>query len=411
MKKILFLFLTIFLFVGWSYWKGNPDAGLWIPDRIERTNRIVIKFYPGIKEKDMALKTHGLEKIKDILKGKWTVARVPERKKVSEVIDELLKDRRVVWAEPDHIAHIAGEVLPNDSLFGQQWYLKNRGTIEGSIEGADVKATFAWDYTKGSEDVIVAVVDTGVDYEHPDLKNKVIKGYDFVNIDSDPMDDNGHGTMVAGIIGAETNNGEGIAGVCWNCRVLAVKVLNDEGLGYYSWIADGIQYAVEQGARVVNLSLGGSTPSFILEDALSYATNNNAIVVAAAGNESSQLLYPAAYSPKCISVGATDYSDLRAYFSNFGPNLDIAAPGVEILSTFPGNNYAIGDGTSFAAPIVSGAVGLLISLKPNLTPDQIRKAIIYTADDVNSNSLPGFDYYLGYGRLNLQTLFTPLHLE
>lgn len=411
MRKIIFVLALSLIFVGWSYWKGDPDNINLNPGVAGVTNRILVKFYPGTKDKDEIVKNYGLEKIGDILKGKWSVLRVPKWKKTSQVIDELLKDRRVVWAEMDQRAWIVGEVVPNDPLFGQQWYLKNKGTITGSIEGADVKATYGWDYTKGSENVTIAIVDTGVDYNHPDLENKVIKGYDFVNTNSDPMDDHGHGTMVAGIAGAQSNNGEGITGVCWNCKILAIKVLDSSGIGYYSWIADGIEYAVDQGAKVVNISAGGSNPGIVLEDALDYAWRNNVVVVAAAGNESGQILYPAAYSPKCISVGATDYADERAHFSNFGPNLDISAPGVEIVSTYPGGNYAVGSGTSFSAPIVSGAAALLLSVKPNLTSDQVRKTLLYTSDDVNSSSLPGFDYYLGYGRLNLQTLFSPIHLE
>ncbi len=411
MKKIFLITTIALILLGWAYWKDGVDNSPRRPINSNITHRILIKFYSDIRGKEEIIKGYGLKRIGSILKGKWEVARCPDNVNLKEAINKLLNDKRVIWAEPDYIVKIAEETIPNDSLFGQQWYLKNEGTVQGYVKGADVKATYGWDFTTGSENVIIGVVDTGVDYNHPDLENKVIKGYDFVNSDSDPMDDNGHGTMVAGIIGADSNNEEGIAGVCWKCKILAVKAIDSQGTGYYSWISDGIEYAVDQGANVINISAGGNSPGVVLEEALDYAISRNSLVVAAAGNSGGQLLYPAGYSPKCISVGATDYADKRASFSNYGPNLDIMAPGVDIVSTLNGGAYAVGSGTSFSAPIVSGAAGLLISLKPGLNVEQLRKTLIYTSDDVNSQSLPGFDYYMGYGRLNLQTVFSPIHLE
>ncbi len=405
-KKIALIFLAGIFLLGLTPKKKEPHFEGTVSGSY---NRLVVKLHPDADFESL-VRDYGVEKYRKLLLKGWVVL---EAENSSRVLELLATDPRVLWVEPDYPAWITGEeeeVIPNDVYFGEQWYLKNTGSKEGYKRGADVKATYAWKYTTGSEDVVVAVVDTGVAYNHPDLKGKVIKGYDFINSDEDPKDDNGHGTMVAGIIAAKTDNGEGIAGVCWGCKIMAIKAFDARGLGTYSEMADGMEYAIERGAKVINISAGGTSPSLVLEEALNKAEENGVVVVASAGNEGGALLYPAAYSPKCISVGASDYEDKKAGFSNYGPHLDLVAPGVSILSTFPGG-YAIGDGTSFAAPIVSGAVGLLLSLKPNLTPEQVRKAIIYTTDDVNSESLPGFDYYMGYGRANLLLLFEPIKLE
>ncbi len=405
-KKIALIFLMGLFLLGLTPRRSEPHFNGKIPGDY---SRVLIKLHPEADLKAL-IKDYAIENYRKLLLKGWIAVKVP---KGSQLLEYLATDPRVLWAEPDHPAWISeeeDEVLPNDEYFGEQWYLRNTGSKNGYKRGADVKATYAWKYTTGSEDIIVAVVDTGVAYNHPDLKGKVIKGYDFINSDEDPKDDNGHGTMVAGIIAAKSNNGEGIAGVCWNCKIMAIKSFDATGLGTYSELADGIEYAIERGAKVINISAGGDSPSLVLEEALDKAEQNGVVIVAAAGNNGGALLYPAAYSPKCISVGASDYEDRKAGFSNYGPHLDLVAPGVYIISTFPGG-YAIGSGTSFAAPIISGAVGLLLSLKPNLTPDQVRKALIYTTDDVNSESLPGFDYYMGYGRANLLLLFEPIKLE
>ncbi len=406
-KKLILALLAVSLFLLGARLKDRePNFN---PPFYEVPSRILVKLHPEADVKGLS-RDYGIELQKRLLLKGWAVFKVKNK---GDILRLLASDARVLWAEPDYIAKIAEEdeeVIPNDAYFADQWYLKNNGGKEGFKKGADVKATYAWKFTTGSEEIVVAVVDTGVAYNHPDLKGKIIKGYDFINSDEDPRDDNGHGTMVAGIIGAKANNGEGIAGICWGCKIMAIKSFDSQGLGTYSELADGIEYAIERGARVINISAGGRKPSLVLEEAVDRAEENNVVLVAAAGNDAGALLYPAAYSPKCISVGASDPEDKKAGFSNFGPHLDLVAPGVNMVSTYPGG-YAVGDGTSFAAPIISGAVGLLLSLKPNLTPDQVRKVLIYTSDDVNGESLPGFDYYMGYGRANLLTLFQPIKLE
>ncbi|MCL5970450.1 MAG: S8 family peptidase [Patescibacteria group bacterium] len=271
--------------------------------------------------------------------------------------------------------------VPNDPYYSQMWGLKKIGAEE------------AWDITKGSTSIIVAVTDTGIDYNHPDLpKDNIIKGKDFVNGDDDPMDDHGHGTHVSGTIGAVTNNGTGVAGINWNVKIMAIKVLSGQGSGYDSWAAQGIQYAADNGARVVNMSLGGYSPCpSSYQSAIDYAKSKGTLVVVAAGNGNPPG-YPVDASTNSpanckgvLAVGATKSDDTRASFSNYGPIVSISAPGFDILSTIPGGNYQQMSGTSMATPHVAGAAGLLLSAKPDLTPDQVKDCLVNNADPISTD--------------------------
>ena len=243
-----------------------------------------------------------------------------------------------------------------------QWALRNIGTYANGTYAADMKASLAWNITVGSHDVKIAVLDTGIDYNHPDLVGNIWsgRGFNFVTCakfdldgncetpgvpNDDPMDDNGHGTHVAGIIGATGDNNLGVAGVMWKVSMMAIKVLNADGEGSWGDFADGIQFAVNNGARVMNASLGGSDFEQSVFDAVSAANSAGVLLVAAAGNEGSNNdltpVYPASFDlPNIISVAATDQNDDLVAFSNFGPNsVDIAAPGVYIISTVPNAGY------------------------------------------------------------------------
>jgi len=250
------------------------------------------------------------------------------------------------YVEPDWVASVYAE--PNDPEFYHQWGLLR------------VRARQAWDLAHGAG-VTIAILDTGVDTSHPDLNDKITGGYDFVNRDPDPNDDHGHGTHVAGIAAAETDNGLGVAGLAWDARIMPIKVLSGEGRGYYSTIAEGIIWASSHGARVINMSFGGPMRSQALQDAVDYAWKRGVVLVAAAGNEATSApTYPAACE-HVIAVTATDQNDQRPYWANYGDWVDVAAPGVGILSTVRGGGYQAWRGTSMASPFAAGLAALLIS--------------------------------------------------
>jgi subtilisin family serine protease len=253
-------------------------------------------------------------------------------------------------------------VVPNDDVFGHQWGLRRIGL------------PLAWDITTGSSSVVVAVLDTGVNAAHPDLQGAVLPGRDIVNSDDDATDDQGHGTSVAGIIAARTNNSAGQAGVCWSCSILPVKVLDATGSGDTSLIASGIIYAADQGADAINLSLGGVGTTDTLEEAVAYARSHGVVVVAAAGNEgSSEPFYPAA-SPGVLSVAGSDESDKLYPWSNRGGWVKLAAPGCDVATTLTGT-YQFFCGTSAATPVVSGLVALALAAKPGAPGVDVERAV------------------------------------
>jgi murein DD-endopeptidase MepM/ murein hydrolase activator NlpD len=296
---------------------------------------------------------------------------------------------------------------PNDPLYPQQSALNNTGQ-NGGKANADIDAPEAWGITTGSANVTVAVIDSGVYYTHDDLNDgRVLTNidWDYVNNDSDALDDNGHGTHVAGIIAAETNNGIGTAGIMWQAKILPLKVCNEQGACNSDNIAKALRYAADKGARVINLSLGGDCSSQTMADAINYAYfTKKVVVVAAAGNSGESVGYPAAHDPT-LAVGATNNKDVRQLFSSTGKQLDLVAPGVNIESSVPRNGHDPMTGTSMAAPHVAGVAGLLIAQRPELTPDQVRDILRQSAQDLGAN---GFDYLYGYGRVNaFRALQTP----
>lgn len=288
--------------------------------------------------------------------------------------------------------------IPNDPEYYQQWGLSM------------VDAPFMWDHTTGSPDLIVAVIDTGVDYNHVDLAavNQAI-GWDFVNDDSDAMDDNGHGTHVAGIIAATRNNGIGISGVAPGVTIMPVKVLNAIGSGWMSDVAAGITFAADNGAKIISMSIGGG-PSPSLSSATKYAAyEKGCLLFAASGNDGGNIVtYPAAYN-WVIGVGAVGHDGNRASYSNYGNFVSLAAPGGsydgdythDILSTWPGNQYSWNAGTSMATPFASGVAALYWSARPALTNVQIARVVIASADDIGT---PGKDIYYGYGLVDAYPL-------
>jgi subtilisin family serine protease len=316
----------------------------------------------------------------------------------------------VDYVEPDFV--ITGQALPNDPSFGQLWGLHNTGQSGGVVD-ADIDAPEAWNVTTGSRNVVIAVIDTGVDYTHRDLAANIwqnpgeipgdgidndgngfiddVYGWDFVNRDADPMDDEGHGTHVAGTIGAVGNNGSGVTGVAWNVSIMPLKFLDRNGSGTTTGAIAALNYATRMrrdfGVNIVatNNSWGGGGPSIGLRDAIEAGGRAGILFVAAAGNEANNndafASYPASYEiDAIISVAATTRKNELASFSNYGlTRVDIGAPGQQIYSTLPGNSYGSYSGTSMAAPHVAGTVALLASAVPTATAPQIRSAILSSA--------------------------------
>ncbi len=257
----------------------------------------------------------------------------------------------------------------------------------------------AWKLINQKKQIKVAVLDTGVDYKHVDLKNRVLKdlGYDFINNDSNPIDDNSHGTHVAGIIAAEANNKEGIAGIVGklDVKIIPIKVLDANGQGQADIIAKGIEYAADKGADIINLSFGCSEKSIDIQNAIQYARNKGVFIVVAAGNDNKNCdsTSPAG-DVGVYTVSAINTQLKKAQFSDYGNSIKIASPGVKILSTVPDGKYEVWDGTSMAAPVVSGIVAMLKAEKPNLTPNEIENILNKSAVDIMTK---GKDNLTGYG--------------
>jgi len=352
---------------------------------------------------------------------------------IQQVLAAYNRDPSVEYAELNYIVSICK--TPDDPLYSLQWPLENTGQMypeSGSYNhppgtpDCDIDAPEAWDIHTGSSKVVVAVVDSGVDYRHRDLQGNIwvnsseipdngiddddngyiddIYGYDFINNDSDPIDDLGHGTHCSGIIAARGNNGLDVAGVCWNAKIMALKFLNAAGQGYTSDAVTAFYYAVENGADVISSSWGGGNYSETLKEAIDYAHSQGVIMVAAAGNGYSDTPhYPACYE-HMIAVAATNSNDAKPSFSNYGDWVDIAAPGVDILSlrasgTSGGTPYdsytTIATGTSMACPHVAGACALLLSFNATLTSGEVNDILMETGDPIS----PGI--CLSDGRLNL----------
>jgi thermitase len=287
----------------------------------------------------------------------------------------------VITSEPEPASYESFSVVSNDDYSGRQWAIPKTMVPQ------------AWEITSGEAGIVIAVLDTGIDRKHEDLVGKVVAEVNFT--DSPTADDiYGHGTHVAGIIAAAANNGAGIAGIAYGCRLMNVKVADDYGIFYGSVAAKGVRWAVEHGANVINISMFDTEPSPDLEEAINYAWGKGVVVVAASGNcIGTKIAYPAYYS-NCLSVAATDSDDCLASWSSWGDWVDLAAPGVDIYSTLPGNQYGSKSGTSMAAAHVSGLAGLLFALRSDkngngFINDEVRAAIEGGCDVVGSSEVKG----------------------
>jgi len=307
------------------------------------------------------------------------IVKIPAGFDYDTKLTELKKQKDFLYVEPDYIF----ETEATEDQYESQWAWNC------------IDRDLAWSTYAGSPNNIVAVIDTGVDYNHPRLSGRVLidKGYDYYNYDTDPLDNYGHGTMVAGLIAA----------VDRNCKILPIKAA-EEGSFNLSAVVAGIYYAVANGANVINMSFGGTSSTSAITEAVYYAYNQGVILVAASGNESADVAYPAHYAP-VISIGATDRNDQIAGFSNTGDRLDISAPGVSTISTYLNNNYSSGDGTSFAAPIASGIASLLCGQYPALKPAEIEWLLEKSTPSNTWN--PSWGYGIVNANMQAMTLLMP----
>jgi thermitase len=358
--------------------------------------RILVKFKEGTDDntRQEIYRRHGDFVEGDIAQIGVRVVKIPVGK-MQERLQAYGSEKNIQFVEPDFIAKAIG--TPNDPYFvGNQWGMTK------------IKAPQAWDITTGQPSIKIAILDTGVDQNHEDLAAKIVANQNFTT--SGTVDDlYGHGTHVAGIAAAATNNGIGVTGVGYNSTIMNVKVLDDTGSGYYSWIASGIIWAADNGAKVISMSLGGSSASSTLQSAINYAWGKGVVVVAAAGNNGNTTpVYPGYYT-NVIAVGATDSNDAKASFSTYGSWVDVAAPGLNIFSTLPNHanqigsqNYDYLSGTSMATPYVAGLAGLVWATSCGTSNTNVRNRIQSTADPIT-----GTGTYWQYGRINAYKAVAP----
>lgn len=383
-------------------------------------------------------------------------------KNITALVKEYQNVPEIAYAEPNYIAEAGGVrgtnsfIFPNDFYFSRQWGLYNTGafTVSGmpytSVNDADVDMELAWNIETGDPNLIIAVSDSGLNMTHEDIAARVwnksseiidgidndgngliddYRGWDWVNADNNPTDDHGHGTNCSGIIGTIANNNVGYSGVNWNSKIMPLKVLNNANSGSYANMANSIYYAVDNGAKIISMSIGGSATSTTISNALDYANTNGVLLVACMMNfNNNTTYYPAGYAatkPNVIAVGSTNSNDQRTnpFFwsatsgSNYGNHINVVAPGNYIwgLGNSSNTDYnSYWGGTSQATPLVAGIASLMKSKDPTLTPTQIRTILMNTAQDqvgIASEDIAGWDMYMGSGRVNANSALTQVLLS
>lgn len=293
------------------------------------------------------------------------------------------------FVEPDYLASVNN--TPNDPGFPSQWHL------------ATIQATSAWNITTGSTGVTIAMVDSGIDTTHPDFAGKIVGGWNFLANNSTIVDTMGHGTTTAGAAAATGNNGVGVSGVVWQNPIMPLIVVDSTGYASYSNIANAITYAAQRGVRIVNVSIGGSTSSSMLQSAVTYAWGLGTVVFASAGNGGLNAPYYPAGCQYAVAVGATDSTDTWQSFSNYGSFLSLVAPGLNIYTTTKGGGYTYMSGTSYSSPIAAGVAALVLSQAPSLSASALVNTLEKSADDLGA---AGWDQFYGWGRVNAYRALT-----
>lgn len=396
--------------------------------KAHKRGEVIIKFKDDTPKqvRDQIVQTYAKNEKELRGRGKASKLTIKDGLDLANTIFDLKQFNEIVeFAEPNYIVTGAGSLVstasrservkrrsaqlpttPNDPQFNQQWALANTGQ-GGGLPGSDIGAVAGWQKTTGSRDTVIAVIDTGIDVYHPDLARNLwvnkredkgkkhedddrdgyvddINGWNFVSDNDNVNDDHGHGTAIAGIIAAEGDNRAGIAGVMWQASLMPLKALDSSGSGAISDVVEAIDYAADHGASVINCSFGTEVFSQALLDAINRASMSGALVVASAGNNGWDLsqtpYYPASYTASnLITVAATTNNDLLAAFSNFGGPTQVAAPGIDVLTTYPNRRYITVTGTSAAAPLVAGVAGLLKTIRGWVSAQWVRKAIVDSA--------------------------------
>jgi len=387
---------------------------------------LLIKFKSDISTQSIqrCANENGLEITREYSRIKVSLCNVSGERDVLDACKDLNEDPLVEYVEPNYIVH--ANILPTDPLFGNLWGMHNTGQTGGTPD-ADIDAPEAWDIETGNGQVVVGVIDTGVNYLHQDLDANIwinpgeipnngldddgngfvddVNGWDFVNNDNNPMDDHSHGSHVSGTIGAEGNNGIGVVGVNWAVSIMALKFLDSSGSGSTSDAIDAVLYAGANGAHITNNSWGGAGFSQALKDAIEFYP---VLFAAAAGNDNQNTdvsaHYPSSYtSANIIAVASTDHNDNRSSFSNYGlTSVDLGAPGSNIQSTVLGQSYGYKSGTSMATPHVAGVAALLLAQDPSLSVQELKSKIMNSTDPIpalNGITVTG-------GRLNAHSALT-----
>ncbi|MCP8305061.1 MAG: S8 family serine peptidase [archaeon] len=358
----------------------TPILGVVSNDGYCETGELLLKFKPGVNDyhKERLLMSLGLE-IGDEIPNLGVLVVSAPRPALPSIKSMLLQNPLIDFVEENH--ELSPSIIPNDQYYGSQWHLEK------------ILAPEAWDISRGAG-ITVAVLDSGVDPDHPDLASKLIQGYNFYNNNEDTGDVYGHGTKVAGVVAALTNNVIGVSSIGWECSILPVRVTDSGGYTTYSRLIKGLMYAADRGAKVAVISFRIYSGS-VLSDAAKYFMDKGGLVVAAGGND--QRYHSDLDNPYIISVSATTSSDSRASFSSYGPYVDLAAPGSGIYTTTDGGSYSSVSGTSFSAPLTAGLIALIFSANPSLIPTQVEQILESTAKDLGDT---GYDIYYGWGRID-----------